>query len=259
MQTDSKTSVPFLVRTHWKYTYWNKIVFSFIAEDRSDFESGYYQVDSGLLGGGCTLNKNIQVLLPFRNIYSQPGLISHNLFLHGFEISSQRYSANSTSPFEIQIVQSSTNTSGIAVLISVTTVTQVQSIYISYIAWVQTQLNIVAGNYIYEPVAGSYEVAHNPDSIVGRNYARIFGITGFIFNYNFQNISLSSTWTGSRFTFDFGQSQTLIQYFSFQYIFFIGSECGSCPGYPFASQGKCHKNCPAGSYPTQEQTCITCG
>lgn len=84
IQTDSLTSVPFIIRTHWKYTYWNKIIFSFIAEDRKDFESGYYQIDSGLLGGGCSSSKNIQVLLPFRNIGLQNGLINHNLFLHGF-------------------------------------------------------------------------------------------------------------------------------------------------------------------------------
>lgn len=180
----------------------------------------------------------------------QSGFISHNLFLHGFEISSQRYNANSTSPFEVQIVQSSTNTSGIAVLISVTTVTQVQALHISYIAWLRTDLTIVSGSYIYEPNNNNFEVAHSPDSIIGRNYARIFGVTGFIINYNFQTISLTTNWTGSRFTFDWAQSQTLLQYFSFEYIFFIGSECGGCPGYEYVSNGRCYQNCPAGSYPT---------
>ena len=112
-----------------------------------------------------------------------------------------------------------------------TTVTQVQSILISYVAWVKTDLSIIVGNFAYEPVIGNYEVAHTPLNAVSRNYARIYGITGFILNYNSQNISFSTTWSGSRFLFDFGQSQTLLQYFSFQYMFFIGSECGSCPGY----------------------------
>lgn len=31
------TYVPFLIRTQWKYTFWNKINFNFIAEDRKDF------------------------------------------------------------------------------------------------------------------------------------------------------------------------------------------------------------------------------
>lgn len=69
-QTDSLVSVPFLIRTHWKYTFWNKIAFSFIAEDRRDFESGYYQIDSGLLGG-CDAGKSIQIILPFKRIGQQ--------------------------------------------------------------------------------------------------------------------------------------------------------------------------------------------
>jgi hypothetical protein len=96
----STTFAPFLIRTHWKYTYWNKIAFNFIAEDRNDFQSNYYQIDTGALGG-CEAGKNIQILLPFKN----SGLISgytnlnYNLFIHGFEISSVRYNSNSLSPF----------------------------------------------------------------------------------------------------------------------------------------------------------------
>lgn len=90
--------MPFAIRTHWKYTAWTKIGFSFLAEDRSDLEAGYYQVDSGLLGG-CEPGKNIQVLMPFRGIGQVPGQIHHQLFLHGFEISVQKYNATTLSPF----------------------------------------------------------------------------------------------------------------------------------------------------------------
>ena len=83
MQSDSVTSIPFLVRTHWRYTAWVRIAFSIIAEDRRDFESGYYQIDSGMLGS-CESGKNIQILLPFRRIGLQSGHINHALFLHGF-------------------------------------------------------------------------------------------------------------------------------------------------------------------------------
>lgn len=58
VHTDSLSSVPFLIRTHWKYTSWTKIAFSFLAEDRRDFEAGYYQIDSGSLGN-CDAGKNI--------------------------------------------------------------------------------------------------------------------------------------------------------------------------------------------------------
>lgn len=71
-----------LIRTHWKYTQWNKISFSLLAEDRNDFEIGYYQVDSGSLGG-CEAGKNINVLLPFRSTQFYAN-VNHNVFLHGF-------------------------------------------------------------------------------------------------------------------------------------------------------------------------------
>jgi len=163
------------------------------------------------------------------------------------------------SPFEIQIADSATNSSGITVLITATTVTQVHALHISYIAWVSTRLNMVAGNYTYDPTLGMTEIGYTPPSNIGVNYARIFGLTGFIINHNFQNISLSTAWTGTKFVFDFGLSQKLVQYFSFQYIFFLGSQCGSCPGYEFVSNGTCVERCPPGSYPTGEKTCIICG
>ena len=143
------------------------------------------------------------------------------------------------SPFEIQIVDSATNSSGITVLITVTTVTQVHGLHISYIAWISTKLNTVVGNYTYDPALGMTDIGYSPLSNIGISYARIFGLTGFIINNNYQNISLSTTWTGSKFQFDFALSQKLVQYFSFNYIFFIGSQCSSCPGYDFVSNGVC--------------------
>ena len=253
------TVVPFLIRTHWRYTFWTRIAFSFIAEDRKDIESGYYQVDSGSLGG-CDQSKNIQVILPFRKIgLMTSGLINHTLFLNGFEISSQKYNADTMSPFEIQLADSSTNSSGITVLITVTTVTQVHAIHISYVAWFSTKLSLIFGNYVYDPANGMTDIAHSPSDNIGRNYARIHGLTGFIINNNNQNITYSTTWTGTRFQFDFGFSKSVVNYFSFQYLFFIGSECASCPGYEFFSNGQCVESCPAGSSPTAEKTCISCG
>lgn len=58
-------------------------MFSFIAEDRVDVESNYYQIDSGLLAG-CTSGKEIQVLLPFKALFSSAYSITFSLFLHGF-------------------------------------------------------------------------------------------------------------------------------------------------------------------------------
>ena len=170
-------------------------------------------MDSGLLGG-CEPGKNIQVLLPFRHIGIQPGNINHNLFLHGFEISSQKYNTTALSPFEVQIAASSTNSSGIAVLISVTTITQVHGLHISYLAWASTNLNMVAGAYAYE-FSPSYEITHTPAANIGRNYARIHGLTGFIINHNSQRLSFVTQWTGIKFNFDLGASAQFTQYLSF--------------------------------------------
>ena len=49
LPSKSLTHVPFVIRTHWKYTNWTKISYTFLAEDRHDVESGYYQVDAGTL------------------------------------------------------------------------------------------------------------------------------------------------------------------------------------------------------------------
>lgn len=68
------------------------------------------------------------------------GKIEHMLFLQGFQITTQSYDYNTYSPFEVQIVESITNSTGIAVLLSVTTITQVHNIYISYLAWTETEL-----------------------------------------------------------------------------------------------------------------------
>ena len=101
-----------------------------------------------------------------------------------------------------------------------------------------------------------YNIAHIPDRTIGRNYARIHGITGFIINHNYQPLSLVTTWTGNKFIFDLEVSQQITQYFSFAYAFLIGSQCSSCNGYPFSYQGICVKSCPKGSYPKIDKNCI---
>lgn len=129
----------------------------------------------------------------------------------------------------------------------------------SYLAWVSsTTLNLVAGTYIYE-MSPSYEIRHTPIANIGRNYARIHGLTGFIINYNSQSIIFSTTWTGSQFLFDLGTSQSITQYFAFQYVFFVGSQCSYCTGYSYFHDNRCLAFCPPGSNPTAEMTCIICG
>jgi hypothetical protein len=78
---DDFGTIPFVVRTEWKYTTWTQIKFSFFAEDRDHMEAGYYQVDSGALAG-CVAGKDISVLLPFRTSFT--GAIKASTFIHGF-------------------------------------------------------------------------------------------------------------------------------------------------------------------------------
>ena len=180
------------------------------------------------------------------------------MFLHGFEISTMPFSQDQRSPYELQISASSTNTSGISVTFSVTTITQVNSIYISYIAYQETSLSLITGRYSYDPTSG-YGLAHTPNTMIPRNYARVYGISGFIINYNQQRIMFGTEWTGHEFYFHLGPSQTLVQYLSYQYIFFTGSECQDCPGYSISHEGSCVNFCPPNTFLTPENVCMTCG
>lgn len=85
LQANSISSVSFVVRTQWTYTKWTKLTFSFIAEDHNDLETGYLQIDSGRLAS-CHNGARISLTLPFKQQFSDSGHINHNLFLHGFEI-----------------------------------------------------------------------------------------------------------------------------------------------------------------------------
>ena len=134
IHSESLSFLPFVIRTQWPYTQWNQITFSFLAEDRSDVEAGYYQIDSGPLSG-CENGKMIDVLLPFRRHCNAGQQIHHSVFLHGFEIATVKTEGNTRSPFEFQIISTSANISGIALSISVTTTTQVNSVYISFVAF----------------------------------------------------------------------------------------------------------------------------
>ncbi len=100
VRSDSYGVIPFVIRTHWKYTSWTKITFAFFAEDKDNIEAGYYQVDSGSLAG-CISGKDIHVLLPFRTNFK--GAIKALTFLHGFEITSNKV-FGSNSPFEVQVI-----------------------------------------------------------------------------------------------------------------------------------------------------------
>lgn len=49
VSSDSNSVIPFVIRTQWAYTSWNKIAFSFVAEASQQIEAGYYQIDTATL------------------------------------------------------------------------------------------------------------------------------------------------------------------------------------------------------------------
>ena len=168
------------------------------------------------------------------------------------------FSETHRSPYEIQLSASSANVSGIAVTLSTTTITQVNSLYISYVAYQESSLRIASGNYAYDPKNGEGFI-HAPKVLIPRNYARIFGITGFIINFANQNIYFDTEWTSFEFHFKFDLGEQFAQYLSFEYLFFVGSECQDCAGYPYSYNGTCVNICPPNYFLSIDNVCLTCG
>ena len=114
------------------------------------------------------------------------------------------------------------------------------------------------GSYVYDSTVQT-KIEHIPIVNIGRNYARLHGITGFIINQNHQEISFDAVWTGVKFIFDLGYSQMLTKYLNYHYFFVMGSECEDCPGYPITHESRCVNVCPIGYFVTPEKVCMTCG
>ena len=128
----------------------------------------------------------------------------------------------------------------------------------SYVAWWQTDLNLISGKY-NSNILNGLEISHIPEQNVGRNYARIFGLSGFIINHQDQDLYFSTKWSGSKYTFDFDSTTPFVKYLSFQYLFWLGSECSDCPNYPYIFNATCWQYCPEGSHATDDKVCIDCG
>ena len=88
LESDSLTSIPFLIRAYSEHTAWSRIVFTFLAEDKLDVEASYRQIDSSNLGT-CLPTKSILTKLNYAPSFlaakSSPyDSIQHKLFLSGF-------------------------------------------------------------------------------------------------------------------------------------------------------------------------------
>ncbi len=88
--------IPFIVRTHWAYTRWTRITFSFLAEISSQLDAGYYQIDTASLSA-CFSGKEIVAFIPFTNCHvKSPKALT---FLNGFEVSSVAVNSTYFTPF----------------------------------------------------------------------------------------------------------------------------------------------------------------
>ena len=137
--------------------------------------------------------------------------------------------------------------------------------HISYLAWFNEAggFNRIIGGYFSHSEAGASPTRvyqHTPDREIGANYARIFGLTGFKIDNDNQLFEFSAEWVGNKFVFDFGlEKHYLLNYFSFHYVFFSGSECSNCQGNPYSYQSKCYASCPFGTLATPTNVCVSCG
>ena len=76
-------------------------------------------------------------------------------FLNGFEISSQRPKNTYYTPFEVQVVVKNIAITGITLLISTTSATQIHSLFVSYIAYDPSIPNLMASYESYDKYIGT--------------------------------------------------------------------------------------------------------
>lgn len=95
-----------------------------------------------------------------------------------------------------------------------TSYTQVNSIYLSFIAFQELSVSYEHGNYEFNPELESY-ASYTPVNYIPKNFARIYGLTGFILLKNNNDIKYKTEWDGQRFLFKFGANENLLKYFSF--------------------------------------------
>ena len=146
------------------------------------------------------------------------------------------------------------NGTGIAITVSVTTVTQVQSLFVSYIAYGSDLENIYLGQYIYDAYAAAINLAHIPNVDISKNLVDFYGFNGFILGNNRNSFALTAKWSGNQFNF---LTNSNYRYISFTYFFMLGSSCSNCKNNPIFYQDKCLSYCPLNTNYTGK-TCVEC-
>lgn len=104
-------------------------------------------------------------------------------------------------------------------------------------AFQKTSLAAIGGSFVYDVTEDpNAAMLFNPQDPIPMNFARIFGLTGFLINFNTERISYKTEWDGITFTFGFSNINSL-KYYSFSFIFFTGSVCSDCTGFPIEYNG----------------------
>ena len=163
---------------------------------------------------------------------------------------------NYYSPYEIQIVVNSVSTQGITVLISTTSATQIHSLFISYVAYDPTILNLKARNIVYDKYVGVSTWSEANDFASKMTDKMFCGFSGFIIGNRGGPFSLSVSKDSMNNAVQVLSSQKFY-YVSVSEFVLTGGECGQCAGYSIYHDGSCVASCPPGSYFNGDK-CISC-
>lgn len=83
-----------------------------------------------------------------------------------------------------------------------TTSTKVNYVYISYVAYQSSYLDTNGGTFIYDGTNfNNSDLFYSPEKMMPRNFARMYGLSGFILNYHEDRIKFSCLWDGFKFAF----------------------------------------------------------
>ena len=158
------------------------------------------------------------------------------------------------SPFEIEVIVSSSTPQGITVLIQSTSITQIHAIFVSFIAYDPSILNMVSGSYTYDQYQPMRYLQFTPPISVSTNSLAMHGFNSFIMRNGQFHFMIMAELVNSQLSFT---SSTELFYLGYSYFFLVGGPCGQCPGYNIYFNNRCMTACPPNSY-YNGQTCIVC-
>lgn len=224
-KSDSLAQLTFLVRTQWKYTQWNILQVSFVAENHPHFSASTYSVDTAALAG-CSSQKEVKVILPFKE--AQFAAVNALAYLNGFEMSVGGPCGGGVSAFDVQVINLGVVAGGVALRVTATSAVRVYKVVVSVLAWC-SQEQVIGSTYSATPLVASPTLTTQTISTVANLNVNLYGFSGFIvasgmaFNLNSQFDS------SGIFTFT---TSSAYSFLSYSYFFLKRSACQDCTGYP---------------------------